>query len=149
MSAWWANFTATIQDGRQVPWVEFCIAFYGDHIPTVLRTRRLQEFLHLQQGLSSVYEYSKKFNHLSQYDSYHVDTDEKKMLLFRQGLSPVLHEHLMLFWGCTLKELLSASIEQEDVCRAHLEEERKKGPLPLPTGGAPPMYRLVYTLSLG
>jgi hypothetical protein len=66
MSAWWANFTATIQDGRQVPWAEFRIAFCGDHIPRVLMTRRLQEFLHLQQGLSSLYEYSKKFNHLSQ-----------------------------------------------------------------------------------
>jgi hypothetical protein len=44
-----------------------------------------------------VYEYSKKFNHLSQHDSYHADTDKKKMSLFCQGLSPVLHEHLMLF----------------------------------------------------
>jgi hypothetical protein len=55
--------------------------------------------LALQQGLSSVYEYSKKFNHLSQYGSYHADTDEKKMSLFHQGLIPVLREHLILFWG--------------------------------------------------
>jgi hypothetical protein len=67
------------------------------------------------------------------------------MSLFCQGLSPVLHEHLTLFWGCTLNELVSASIEQEDVCRARLEEERKKRPLPGPNGGAPPKYRLVYT----
>jgi hypothetical protein len=92
-----------------------------------------------------VYEYNKKFNHLSQYGSYHVDTDEKKMSLFCQGLSPVLCEHLTLFQGCTLNELVSASIEQEDVCRARLEEERKKRPLLEPTGGAPPKYRLVYT----
>jgi hypothetical protein len=90
-----------------------------------------------------VYKYSKKFNHLSQYVSYHVDTDEKKMSLFHQGLSPVLREHLTLFWGCTLNK--SASIEQEDVCRACLEEERKKRPLPRPTVGTPPKYRLVYT----
>jgi hypothetical protein len=43
----------------------------------------------LQQGSGSVYEYNKKFNHLSQYGSYHTDTDEK-MSLFRQGLSPML-----------------------------------------------------------
>jgi hypothetical protein len=82
-----------------------------------------------------VYEYSKKFNHLSQYGSYHSDTDEKKMSLFRQGLSPVLREHLTLFWSCTLNELVSASIEQEDACHAHLVEERKKRPLPGPNGG--------------
>jgi hypothetical protein len=58
-----------------------------------------------------VYEYTKKFNHLSQYGSNHTNTDEKKMLLFHQGLSPVLREHLTLFWGCTLNELVSASIE--------------------------------------
>jgi hypothetical protein len=96
-----------------------------------------------------VCEYSKKFNHLSQYSSYHTDTDEKKMLLFRQGLNPVLREHLMLFQCCTLNELVSASIEQEDVCRACLEEERKKRPLLGPNGGAPPKYRLVYTTPSG
>jgi hypothetical protein len=65
-----------------------------------------------------VYEYSKKINHLSQYGSYHADTDEKKMLLFCQGLSPVQREHLTLFWGCTLNKLVSSSIEQEDSCHA-------------------------------
>jgi hypothetical protein len=89
-SACWANFTTTIQDGHQVSWAEFCTAFRGHHIPTGLMARKLQEFLHLQQGSSSLYENNKKFNHLSQYGSYHADTDEKKMLLFCQGLSPVL-----------------------------------------------------------
>jgi hypothetical protein len=92
-----------------------------------------------------VYEYSKKFNHLTQYGSYHPDTNEKKMLLFRLGLGPVLHEHLTLLRGYTLNKLVSASIEQEDACRARLEEERKKRPLSGPTGGAPPKYHLVYT----
>jgi hypothetical protein len=67
------------------------------------------------------------------------------MSFFRQGLSPVLCEYLTLFWAYTLNELVSASIEQEDACRARLEEERKKRPLPGPTGGAPPKYYLVYT----
>jgi hypothetical protein len=94
MSGWWANFTATIQDGHQVPWAEFCMAFHGHHISTGLMALKLQELLHLQHGMSSVYEYSKKFNHLSQYGSYHADINEKKMSLFHQGLSPVLREHL-------------------------------------------------------
>jgi hypothetical protein len=45
--------------------------------------------MHLQQGSGSVYEYIKRFNHLSQYGSYHSDTDEKKMALFHQGLNPM------------------------------------------------------------
>jgi hypothetical protein len=132
-----------------VPWAKFRTAFRGHHIPVGLMARKLQEFLHLQQGSSSVYEYNKKFNHLSQYGSYHADTDVKKMSLFRRGLSPVLREHLTLFRGFTLNKLVSASIEQEDACRARLEEERKKRPLRVPNGGAPPKYCLVYTPPLG
>jgi hypothetical protein len=59
------------------------------------------------------------------------------MTLFYQGLSPVLWEHLTLFQGCTLNELVNASIEQEDAYRARIEEERKKRPLSGPTRGAP------------
>jgi hypothetical protein len=71
------------------------------------------------------------------------------MSLFRQGLSPMLCEDLTLFQGCTLNELVSTSIEQEDACRSRLEEERKKRPLPGPNRGAPPKYHLVYTPPLG
>jgi hypothetical protein len=132
-----------------VSWAEFYMTFHGCYIPAGLMAHKLQELLHLQQGSSSVYEYSKKFNHLSQYGFYHTDTDKKKMSLFHQGLSLVLREHLTLFRGCTLNELVSASIEQEDMCPARLEEERKKRPLPGPNGGAPPKYHLVYTLPSG
>jgi hypothetical protein len=65
------------------------------------------------------------------------------------SLSPVLREHLTLFWGCTLNKLVSASIEREDVCHARLEEERNKRPLPGPNGGIPPKYHLVYTRPSG
>jgi hypothetical protein len=47
VSAWWANFTATIQDGHQVSWAEFRTAFRGHNIPVGLMARKLQEFLHL------------------------------------------------------------------------------------------------------
>jgi hypothetical protein len=49
------------------------------------------------------------------------------MTLFHQGLNPIIHKHLTLFRDCTLNELVSASIEQEDTCCAHMEEERKRG----------------------
>jgi hypothetical protein len=66
------------------------------------------------------------------------------MALFHQGINPVLCEHLLLFRGCTLNELVSASIEQEDACHACIEEERKKRPLSEATRGTLPKYRLVY-----
>jgi hypothetical protein len=48
VSAWSANFTATIQDDHQVSWAEFRTAFRGHHIFAGLMARKLQEFLHLQ-----------------------------------------------------------------------------------------------------
>jgi hypothetical protein len=44
-SAWWANYTATLRDGPQVPWAEFCQAFHGHHIPAGMMAQKLQEFL--------------------------------------------------------------------------------------------------------
>jgi hypothetical protein len=142
------KYTTTLRDGHRVLWAEFREAFRGHHIPTGLMACKLQEFLHLQQGTNSVYEYSKRFNYLSPYGSYHVDTDEKKMALFHQVLNSRLHEHLTLFRGCNINELVSGSSEQEDASHAHMEEKRKR-PLVGPSRGAPPKYHLVYSPSMG
>jgi hypothetical protein len=70
-------YTATLQDNHQVSWNEFCTAFPECHISAGIMCRKLWEFLDLQQGTDSVYEYIKKFNY----------TDDKKVELFRKGLS--------------------------------------------------------------
>jgi hypothetical protein len=41
VSAWWANFTTTSQDGHQVPWAEFRIAFRGHYTPTGMMACKL------------------------------------------------------------------------------------------------------------
>jgi hypothetical protein len=51
-SAWWANYTATLRDGPQVPWAEFCQAFHGHHIPAGMMAQKLQEFLQQGWGVS-------------------------------------------------------------------------------------------------
>jgi hypothetical protein len=65
MGAWWENYTPTLLANHQVLWAEFCMAFRGYHILTGLMNRKQPEFLNLQQGSGSVYEYSKKFNYLA------------------------------------------------------------------------------------
>jgi hypothetical protein len=80
-----------------------------------------------------------------------VDTDAKKVELFKKGLNAHLRERLMWFRNDSFNDLVSASIEQEDVfCACMDEEERKrKRPMSGPTGGAPQKYRLVYTPPAG
>jgi hypothetical protein len=70
-----------------VSWNEFYTAFSEHHISAGIKHCKLRQFLDLQQGIDSVYEYIKKFNYLAQYSTHHVDTDEKKAELFRKGLS--------------------------------------------------------------
>jgi hypothetical protein len=63
-SAWWATYTTTIQGNHKVAWNDFCTAFREHHLPIGTMHRKLWEFLDLQQGTDSVYEYIKRFNYL-------------------------------------------------------------------------------------
>jgi hypothetical protein len=72
-----------------------------------------------------VNEYIIKFNYLQQYGGYHVDTDEKKAELFRNGLSLQLQDHLVVHYDLSFDALVSAMIEQEDLYQAVLAEEEK------------------------
>jgi hypothetical protein len=70
----------------------------------------LQEFLDLQQGTDNVYEYNRKFNYLAQYGTHHVNTDEKKVELFRRGLSLLLQDRLVWFQDMSFNTLVSVVI---------------------------------------
>jgi hypothetical protein len=48
---------------------------------------KVQEFLDLEQGNHSVFDYMRQFNTLAQYKSYHINTDEKKVNLYYAGLT--------------------------------------------------------------
>jgi hypothetical protein len=48
---------------------------------------KVQEFLDLEQGNHSVFDYMRQFNTLAQYKSYHINTDEKKANLYYAGLT--------------------------------------------------------------
>jgi hypothetical protein len=55
----------------------------------------------------------------------------------------------MPFQSWTFNQLMSGSIWQEDAIRATKEEKRGKRATRGPSGGALPMYYLVYTPSVG
>jgi hypothetical protein len=76
--AWWASYIATLPDDPHVPWGEFCTTFRAHHLSAGLLCSKLKEFLDLEQGSRSVFNYTRQFNTLAQYGTYHVDTNEKK-----------------------------------------------------------------------
>jgi hypothetical protein len=150
MGVWSTIYTAALQDDHQVQWNEFHAMFHTHHIPVGLMHMQ-QEFLDLLQGPNNVYDYNKKFNYFAQYEAHHVDTDEKKAELVRNGLTAQLGECLVLFRDLTFNVLVSATIDQEGASHACMDvEERKRkramsGPSGGSSGGAPVKYRMVYT----
>jgi hypothetical protein len=85
--AWWASYIAALLADYHVPWGEFRAAFHSYHLSAGTMCCKLAEFLDLHQGNRSVYEYTQEFNNLAQYGGHHVDTDAKKVELFRKGLT--------------------------------------------------------------
>jgi hypothetical protein len=78
-----------------------------------------------------VYQYAQKFNNLCQYGGYHVDTDMKKMELFREGLNSKLAEWLNLVKFDSYRMLVNKAISQEDAMkRAQAEKKRKADSMP-------------------
>jgi hypothetical protein len=91
-----------------------------------------------------MFHYTRQFNILTQYGSYHVDTDE--------GLTIHLQERLGQFTSLTYNELASAAIDQERSMEAIDEVDEKKRKRMMPrssiiggSSGATPKYRMVYT----
>jgi hypothetical protein len=42
-----------------------------------------------------VYDYTREFNNLAQYDGHHMDSDAKKAKLYRMGLNIQLQDRLV------------------------------------------------------
>jgi hypothetical protein len=113
---------------------------------------KLKEFLDLEQGNHSIFNYTRKFNTLAQYGSYHVDADEKMANLYRDGLTIHLQERLGQFTNMSYNELASAAIDQERLMKPIAEADEKKRKRMMPgsstsggSSGAPPKYLMVYT----
>jgi hypothetical protein len=90
--------------------------------------RKMRELLALRQGSDTVYRYAQKFNSLCQYGGHHVDSDAKKMEIFRDGLDGKLYERLNLLEPANFHELVNKAISQEDAMKkVHGDKKRMSG----------------------
>jgi creatinine amidohydrolase/Fe(II)-dependent formamide hydrolase-like protein len=126
----------------QVSWAEFRDTFRAYYIPAGVMRKKHQEFMDLKQGGRSMHDYSKQFNHLTQYAPDEVDTDEKKDH-FMISLSTKLRERLALNTRGIFLEFVSNVLIVDDAIRAHKETKKRKV-LAAPSSSAPPKYRMVY-----
>jgi hypothetical protein len=99
-----------------------------------------------------MFDYTRQFDTLTQYGSYHVDTDEKKANVYRERLTIHLQERLGQFTSLSYNEMVSAAIDQERLMKAATEADEKKRKMMTPgsvvsggSSGAPNKYRTMYT----
>ncbi|XP_022867946.1 uncharacterized protein LOC111387607, partial [Olea europaea var. sylvestris] len=87
---WWesASRTRTEAQQRALTWTQFKEEMMGKYFPQALRDRKETEFLQLRQGKTKLEEYERKFEQLSRYAPYLVDTEAKKPRRFELGLHP-------------------------------------------------------------
>jgi hypothetical protein len=153
--AWWASYTAALPVDHHVPWDEFYVAFHGHHILAGTMCRKLFEFQDLRQGNHSIYEYTQEFNNLAHYGGHHIDTNEKKVELYRKGLIIQLQDHLILYPNLSYNDLASAATDQEGTMSSYEGAEEKKRERSMPgssrcsSSGAPLKYCIVYTPPAG
>jgi hypothetical protein len=152
VGAWWASNIAALPADHHIPWGEFRTTFRAHHLSVGLLRTKLKEILDLEQGNHTIFDYMRQFNTLTQYGSYHVDTNEKKANLFHIGLTIHLQECLIQFASLSYNELVSVVIDQERMMKAvaEVDERKRKKMMPGPAGsgsssGTPPKYRMVYT----
>ncbi|GJN40072.1 hypothetical protein PR202_gb29239 [Eleusine coracana subsp. coracana] len=111
--------------------------------------RKFQEFMDLKQGGRNVLQYSEVFNHLVQYATEYVNTEEKKRYAFLRGMNAALKERLTWKTTSTFNDLVNAAIVQEGVMR-QVEEDERKRKAPASASVAPQAkHRLVYTSPSG
>jgi hypothetical protein len=127
----------------QVPLTEFRGAFRTHYIPAGVMRKKRQEFMDQKQCGRSVHDYSRLFNHLTQYAPDQVNTDGKKKDRFMIGLSTKLEERIVLNMRGSFPDFISNVIIADDVIRAHKEAKKRKV-VAAPSGSAPPRYRTVY-----
>ncbi|XP_066375375.1 uncharacterized protein [Miscanthus floridulus] len=105
---------------------EFTAAFREFYIPTGILNQKLNEFLELRQGSMTVIDYVNKFNHLSQYASIHVDTNENKKDRFYCGLSYILQEKLYTGNYPTFEAMMNVAIAIEGLQQDSQAEWKRK-----------------------
>jgi hypothetical protein len=139
---WWDHFLAMQSVDHVVEWGEFKAAFRGHHIPAGIMDRKLNEFLALTQGGSTVLQYTQAFNDLCRHAGYHADTNEKKRDRFRRGLSTKLCDRLNTVRANSYNELVNMAISQEVCNTARQAKKKRKTPM-AGTSAQPQRFRIV------
>uniref|UniRef100_A0A2N9GFR5 CCHC-type domain-containing protein n=1 Tax=Fagus sylvatica TaxID=28930 RepID=A0A2N9GFR5_FAGSY len=124
---WWES-TERTHEGGVVSWQQFVDLFRKRYFPDSLRLQKEAEFIRIEQGNQSVYEYERKFAELSRFAPHMVDIEVRKARHFERGLREEIQGPVSMFKLETYAEVVDRALIAERNCK-HLsktsDEERK------------------------
>jgi hypothetical protein len=89
-------------------------------------TIKHKKFMKLTQGNKSLNEYLQAFNNLARYALEFVDTDTKKIISFKRGLSPKLMKSVGSSKCITFNEFISDALTQESNDKIYAASKNRK-----------------------
>ena len=122
---WWESARA-LEEGEVISWDRFKKVFLDKYFPRYMQTQMELKFFELKQGGMSVGEYEKKFTELARFVGDYVDTDEKRVKRFQQGLKPWLRSRVAAFELTTYAEVVQKGMVIEGESDQNLKEKKVK-----------------------
>ncbi|XP_052197297.1 uncharacterized protein LOC127804471 [Diospyros lotus] len=83
---WWDSTARSRPQGHVWTWDQFKELFLKKYYPANIRNQKEAEFLMLKQCSMTLIEYERKFDELSHFSPALVDTEQKRVRRFEQGL---------------------------------------------------------------
>ncbi|KAH7546031.1 hypothetical protein FEM48_Zijuj01G0157600 [Ziziphus jujuba var. spinosa] len=106
-SHWWKMISRACNVERNpITWVRFKELIYEKYFPQTWRDNKIADFIELKQGKMTLAQYERKFDELSRYAPYLVDTDESKAQKFEIGLKDELRRPISVLRLRTYGEVL-------------------------------------------
>ncbi|XP_019184852.1 PREDICTED: uncharacterized protein LOC109179828 [Ipomoea nil] len=108
---WWVHEGPACQEEPDFDWSALMDRMRERFYPSHIRAAMYEEFLHLQQGSSSVVEYHKRFLELARFARMLVPTELAKVEKFVAGLNYEAWKALTVSKPRTLKEAYMSAVD--------------------------------------
>ena len=112
---WWDTVSSVKFKDTNVTWDEFVEVFNSAYFPKHERSKKMQEFLDLQQGTMTLSDYITKFRCLERYCPNVYVAENDRAMKFARGLRPTLRTKVFTSGPKSLEEAIEvATLLDED-----------------------------------
>jgi hypothetical protein len=127
---WWETYCNTHANVDTITWNEFKARFRTHYMPRGTMKLKRKEFADLKQGSMTVNEYLNSFIQLSRYAPDDINTDEKKLDVFLNGLNDDIQFQLLNTDYAYFQHMVHKAIAIENKIREIEKDGKRKVPFP-------------------